>query len=121
MEKGILTKEVEKLLAELADKKVKAGIFEVIDGAAFNYVIKFLDDNYGDKIPEEYRLKLRDLIHKVLIDGDVDGAIDVLLDYIDDLIDIPILDDEDEDALFKGLAHIVKGLVLSLTKKNDNK
>jgi len=116
MEKGILTKKVEKYLADLADKKVKAGIFEIIDGAAFNYVIRFLDDSYAEKIKEEYRLKLRDLIHKVLIDEDVDGAIDSLVEYIDSLVDIPLLDDEDEDALFKGLAQIIKGLVLSLTK-----
>jgi len=117
MEKGILTKDVEKFLANLADDKVKAGVFEIIDGPAFNYVIKFLDDTYGDKIPDEYKLKLRGLIHTVLIEKNIDSAIDDLVGYLDKLIDIPLLDDEDEDALFKGLAQIIKGLILGLAKK----
>ena len=115
-EKGILSKKAEKELGNIADDLVKAGFLEVIDGTAFTFVIGFIDNKWGDKMPEPYKTDLRTVLDTVIIDKDYEVAIDEVMNRLDILIDIPFLDDESEKEIFAGFARMLKGLLMTVKK-----
>jgi hypothetical protein len=111
-EKGILTVEQEKKLAELLDDVIKLkGVLELIDGYVFKALITFLDDKFGDKIKVEIKIKLGELVDAVL-DVDLERAETLAADVINMLIDVPGLDEESEGLLFKGLIQLLVGVVV---------
>ena len=115
MEKGILTKETTKALSEKLDDVVKLkGIWEVVDRPAFRTVINALDDNFGERIPDPYKSDIRDLLDQVIVDENYGDAIDLAIGKINELLDIPFLDDEAEAELFNALSSILKSILLSV-------
>ena len=111
-EKGILTVEQEKKLAELLDDVIKLkGVLELIDVYVFKALITFLDDKFGDKIKVEIKIKLGELVDAVL-DVDLERAETLAADVINMLIDVPGLDEESEGLLFKGLIQLLVGVVV---------
>jgi len=118
MEKGIISKKAEKKIGgKYLDNLVKAGIFELVDGQMFTYAVRFLDDKFGEKVPEPYKSEIRDLIDTIVIDENYAGTIDEVCIYLDEIIDLPFLNDEAEALLFNGLASILKGLFKIIEKK----
>ena len=112
-EKGILTKKVESLLAKKLDELIKLpNYLEPFDCIAFRIAIKSIDDSLGEKIPEEFRLELREQIELILLEKDYEKAVIQASVFIDRLVDIPGLDDATEAKIFAGLANIVIGLLL---------
>ncbi len=110
--KGILTSAQESKFAELLDKVVKVGgLLEFIDGYIFKALITFLDDKYADKLAVEIKEMLSKLIDAVL-NEDVEGAEQIATDIINKLVDIPVLDEEAEGLLFKGVIEMLVGAVL---------
>jgi len=117
-EKGILTKDVEKLgrteIVELLELK---GLFKPIAGVGILIFIQQIDDNFGEKIPEKVRLELRSLIHQIIVDKNYDGSIDDAFAKIDEIVNMPFMDDETEKMFFSGLAQFVKGILALYLKK----
>lgn len=111
-EKGILTPEQEKKLAELLDNVIKLkGVLELIDGYVFKALITFLDDKFADQIKIEIKLKLAELVDAVLAE-DVEGAETLAAEVINMLIDVPGLDEESEGLLFKGIVQLLVGVIV---------
>lgn len=120
-EKGILTPEQEKKLAELLDNVIKLkGFLELIDGYAFKALITFLDDKFADQIKLEIKLKLSELVNAVLAE-DIPTAETLAAEVINMLLDVPGLDEESEGLLFKGVVQLVVGAILDWieTKKQE--
>lgn len=111
-EKGILTVEQEKKLAELLDSVIKLkGFLELIDGYVFKALITFLDDKFADKIKVEIKLKLAELVDAVLAE-DVEKAEALAAEVVNMLLDVPGLDEEAEGLLFKGIIQLLVGVIL---------
>lgn len=111
-EKGILTLEQEKKLAELLDNVIKLkGFLELVDGYVFKALTTFLDDKFADQIKVEIKLKLAELVDAVLAE-DIELAETLAADVINMLLDIPGLDEESEGLLFKGIIQLLVGVVL---------
>jgi len=116
-DKGILTKVVEEKLAAKLDELVKLkGIWESVDGLAFKLTLSALDDNLGEKIPEPYKSGLTSLFTAVLDEGDYETAVGNAFEFLDNVVDIPGLDDETEAMLFEGLATFVIAIILKIKK-----
>jgi len=116
-EKGILTQEQEKRLAELLDDVIKLkGFLELLDGYVFKALITFLDDKFADQIKVEIKIKLAELVDAVLAE-DIETAQDLAAEVINMLIDIPGLDEESEGLLFKGIIQLLVGVVLDWINK----
>lgn len=111
-EKGILTPEQEKKLAELLDNVIKLkGVLELIDGYVFKALITFLDDKFADQIKVEIKLKLAELVDAVLAE-DIELAEELAAEVINMLLDVPGLDEESEGLLFKGIVQLLVGVVV---------
>lgn len=111
-EKGILTAEQEKKLAELLDNVIKLkGFLELIDGYVFKALITFLDDKFADKIKVEIKVKLAELVDAVLAE-DIETSETLAAEVINMLLDVPGLDEESEGLLFKGVIQLVVGAIL---------
>lgn len=111
-EKGILTAEQEKKLAELLDNVIKLkGVLELIDGYVFKALITFLDDKFADQIKVEIKLKLAELVDAVLAEN-IELAEELAAEVINMLLDVPGLDEESEGLLFKGIVQLLVGVVL---------
>ncbi len=116
-EKGILTVEQEKKLAELLDDVIKLkGVLELIDGYVFKALITFLDDKFADKIKVEIKVKLGELVDAV-INKDLESGETLAAEVINMLIDVPGLDEESEGLLFKGLIQLLVGVVVDWLEK----
>jgi len=118
--KGILTKTVEEKLGAKLDEIIKMkGVFEQIDGLIFKMAIAGIDDYLGEKIKEPLKTQLRDLIVKVVEEEDYMNAVELAFDLLDELIDIPGIEDEMEEFLFDGLVRIVIAVILAIKKEKD--
>ena len=120
-EKGILTPEQEKKLAELLDNLIKLkGVLELIDGYVFKALITFVDDKFADQIKVEIKLKLAELVDAVLAE-DVEKAELLAAEVVNMLLDVPGLDEESEGLLFKGIIQLLVGVILDWieTKKQE--
>lgn len=111
-EKGILTAEQEKKLAELLDNVIKLkGFLELVDGYVFKALITFLDDKFADKIKIEIKVKLAELVDAVLAE-DIETAETLAAEVVNMLLDVPGLDEEAEGLLFKGIIQLLVGVIL---------
>jgi len=112
MEKGILTLEQEKKLAELLDDVIKLkGLLEIIDGMVFRALITLLDDQLVDKLPENIKTKLAELASAIIAE-DVESAETIATDLINALVDIPALDEETEGLIIGGVIRLIVSAVL---------
>ena len=93
---GIFTVEQEKKVAELLDNVVKLkGIAEFLDGYVFKAIITFVDDKFVEKLPDELKVSLSELVTAVLAE-DVNLAEELAAEIINGLVDVPGLDEESE-------------------------
>ena len=115
MEKGILTKSLESLVANWLDDVVKLKrLGESIDGIAFKMAITQLDDYFGDKIPEPYKTTIQTVATTIFEEKDYNLAVSIGLTFMDSQIDIPGIDDETELLIFKGLETIIFAILAKL-------
>ena len=114
---GILTKQQEKVLAGWVDDAIKLkGILELVDGYAARVIISIVDNTGLDKLPEELKSDLGELITAAM-NKDVGLIKEKAALIIDNLIDIPGIDDEAEAILFEGAVKIIVGAILKLFEK----
>jgi hypothetical protein len=112
MEKGIFTREQEKKLASLLDDLIKLkGLFEVVDGLVFTAIISLVDDNYINKLPDEIKIKLSEIVEAVLND-DVELAELKATELINALVDVPLLDEEMEGLLIGSFVRLIVSSIL---------
>lgn len=117
---GILTKSMESLISTWLDDQVKLnGIYEAIDGLAFKLVISQLDNNFGDKIPEPYKEQLKQTITVIFEEKDYEKAISDTFIFLDELIDVPYIDDESEALMFQGFMSIVMSIIAKLNTEKQ--
>lgn len=112
MAEGIFTPEQEQKIAALLDDAVKLkGITELLDGYLFKAMITFVDDTYVDKIKEDIKVKLSELANACLSD-DVETAEKIAAELLNELVDIPGLDETSEGLLFAGAIKFIVGAIL---------
>ena len=115
MGNGILTSELESKLATMLDDVVKLkGILETVDGLAFKIAITAIDNNVADKIPEPYKSILASLLIEILEEKDYPAACQLASDFLDELVDIPGIDDPTEKMIFTGIFTVIAGLLAKL-------
>jgi len=115
MEKGILTSALESKLAEKLDELVKLkGVLEAVDGTAFKIAITAIDNNVADKIPEPYKTTIAEVLVDILEDKDYHSACLKAGQFLDDLIDIPGIDDPTEQMIFLGIFTVIAGLLAKI-------
>ena len=120
MEQGILTNDQEKKLSELLDSAIKlSGILEMVDGYVFKAIITMFDNKVVDKLKEEVKVKLSALVQAIL-DKDIDLAETTATDLMNELINIPGLDEESEGLVFKGIIEMLVGILLKEVEKLKN-
>lgn len=120
MEKGILIGKLESVLASALDNVVKLkGIWETFDGPAFKLVITAVDNNLAEKIPEAYKIQIRDMLTKILEEKDYPTACQMAADFVDSLIDIPGIDDATEKMIFTGIFTVVAGLLAKIGTQDE--
>lgn len=113
-EKGLLTKEQEKQIAQVIDDALKLkGLGELVDGFAARAIVSMVDDNLAEKlnIKEQLKQDLQGVIDGAL-SGDVDKVQELSAKILNDEIDIPGLDEDAEALLFKGAVEIILGAAL---------
>lgn len=94
-----LLEKVCKLIDDAIDfKKIFGGkligtIAEKLDYFVISYGVKYLNETYGDNIPDII-VKNIEGISQMLIDGDFDGVIKYQTEAIDNLVDIKALEDD---------------------------
>jgi len=114
---GILTREQEKVLAGWVDDAIKLkGILELVDGYAARVIITFVDNTGLEKLPEELKVSLSELVTAAM-DKDIETVETKAAEILDSLLDIPGLDDEAEALLFEGAVKILVGAVLKIFEK----
>lgn len=114
---GIFTADQEKKIAELLDEAIKLkGILELIDGYVFKAIITFGDDALLDKLPENFKLKLSAIADAVLAE-DVDNAEILVAEILNELVNIPVLDEDSEGLLFKAAVQFIVGAVIKWIEK----
>jgi hypothetical protein len=116
---GILTREQEKVLAGWVDDAIKLkGILEIVDGYAARAVISIVDNSGLEKLPEELKVDLGELVTAAM-DKDIELVEEKAALVLDSLIDIPGVDDEAEAILFEGAVKIIVGAILKLFEKKE--
>ncbi len=115
MEKGILIEKLETTLGQMADNAIKLpGIWEALDGPAFIIVIKTVDNNLAEKIPEPFKSQIRDMLTEILDEKDYETACIMASNFLDTLIDIPGIDDPTEQMIFSGIFTVIAGLLAKI-------
>lgn len=121
MEKGVLSKNQEKQFAEAIDKAIKGkGLVELVDGYAAKALITFIDDAGIEKLnlKPELKERLGDLADAAIAE-DIEGAEVIAADIINQLVDIPGLEEDAEAVLIEGAVKLAVGaLIAALRKKN---
>jgi len=113
MEKGILTSAQEKQLSQMLDDVLKLkGFLELVDGFLAKTLISLLDDVVVDKLKVDVKVKLAALVDAVFA-KDVPLAEELASQILNDLVDIPGLEEESEGLIFKGAIELIVGAILS--------
>ena len=120
--KGLLTPEQEKFLGELIDEKVKFKnpILEAIDGSVFKVLITVIDDNLGDKLPdEEWQNPLAEIANAAMAeDWDLVQSLGAKL--LDSKINIPGVDDISEAMIFDSGIKLIVSIILQFASKKED-
>ena len=121
MEKGIFTKDQEKIMAEALDNAIKLkGLAELLDGYAAKILIQLLDDNVIEKLKidpvvKEKIAKLAD----AAFNKDIEACEELVAEIVNTLVDIPGIDEDGELLLFEGAAKLISGALKMYIKKTE--
>lgn len=118
MESGILTREQEQQLSQMIDDALvlKNVILELIDGYLARVIITLLDDKVVDKLKEDVKVKLAALVDAGFAE-DVELVKTLAADLINNLVDIPGLDETSEGLIFRGAIDLAVGAIIAWIEK----
>lgn len=111
-----LLKKVAKKIDDMVDwvkitkKPVMGNVLEIADNYIFPYGLAYLNEKWGDKIPQQYVDEIEAAL-QCFVDGDYQGVLLVLPEGLDEAIDIKFLPD-DMESIF--LATNFNALVLAI-------
>jgi hypothetical protein len=114
------TKETKDLIVNVVDDAVKLGVIgELVDGLAARGLVNIVD-HYGDKyVPDEYDATINE-VATLALNGEYELAGGKAGELINDLVDIPMLDDSIEKLVFvDGLKFVVRLLQDYIEKKRE--
>lgn len=120
-DKGFLTNDQEKQLAKIIDDAIKAkGLLELVDGFAAKALITVIDDAVLNKInlSDALKFNIQALIDAAL-NEDVEEAQDIASDIINDLVDVPGLDEDTEGLLIKGAVEFVVAAIIKWVQDKE--
>lgn len=118
MEKGLVSRLATSKIAEFADEKiVLKGWAETIDGTVIDQGLNFVDNTFGEKVPEPYKTNIRDMIDHIVLDEDLASAEEHLTDLMVIAINVPWLDEENEKRLFSSLLNFIVSLLIFILDK----
>ena len=109
-----------KSLAKKADKainfrkKIKgfAGIvLEMIDGNVFREALNLINNKLGDKVPVEYQDEILTLL-EAIDTGDRTLITEATVQAFNELIDIPVLNEDEEAIAMTGIVQLILRLLL---------
>ena len=90
----ILTKNERKALAKKLDDIIKLpGWAEPFDRLILNISFDYLDENFSDSIPSEFKDDVKDVVN-CFVNDDYIGILNVVPRVINDIVDIPGLDED---------------------------
>ena len=90
----ILKKELRKALAQKIDDIIKLpALVEPFDGLVLNVCFNHLDENYGDKVPKRFVDDIQRAV-ECFINDDWDGLLAVIPNVLNDIVDIPGLNED---------------------------
>ena len=96
----ILTKELRKEFAKKLDDLIKLPVWaEPFDRMLFKIALDYLDEKFGDKVPEKFVDDIQKTV-ELFIDDDYIGILEVIPNVINDVVDIPGLDEDLEGKFF---------------------
>lgn len=96
----ILSDSQKKELSKKLDKLITLpGWAEPFDRIILNFGLNYLDDNFGDKIPEKFRDDISKVVDCFLID-DYAGIVEVIPEVLNEIVNIPGLDEDLEGKFF---------------------
>lgn len=123
---GILTTEEGKFLARFISDEIPVnGIWKTGLKLVLPAFINGLDDKVGDKIPMPWQLHIEELVtalyvalqDKVLTDEELNDILTKCASIVNEQVDLPYLNEEDEAAAFLFLMQSIASLIKSAIKK----
>lgn len=110
--KGLFTPEQEEFLAEALDSffEFKNVLYEKFDKAVFKTLIRVADDAGADKINPDWKLKIIPIIDAAIL-GQVEEVRKYLVDLMNEKIDIPKLDEEQELLIFDAFSKFLAAAI----------
>jgi hypothetical protein len=120
-----LLKQVAKKIDDMIDwpkiikKPVVGNILEIADNYILPYGLAFLNEKYGDKIPEKFVPEIEKALNYFVL-GDYIGILEVFPEGLDEAIDIKFFEDDFEaiflatnfNAIIKAITYYAKKKVL---------
>ena len=96
----ILTKDQRKALAKKLDDLIKLPNWaEPFDRLILSLSLNYLDENYSDVIPDKFKDDLQAVV-VAFINDDYQAILEVIPGTINDIVDIPGLDEDTEGKFF---------------------
>lgn len=114
MRKGLLNKDQQKFFANLLAEKIKFrnAILERLKKAVFNLIIKVVDDNLADRIPQDWQNPIESMMDAAM-DGQWEYAGALAAGLINKKVDIPGINEEREFGIFNGVIQLIIGAIIS--------
>jgi hypothetical protein len=83
----LLTKETRNEITRLLDELIKLkGVAEMVDGPLIGGAFAFADKRFGDKVPEPLQTMIRETLHKIFIDKNLDTIGEDVISIIFELV-----------------------------------
>lgn len=113
MEKGIISESLVKSVSKKIDSdinfskiKLVGPVIEMFDDKLINLALTYVDDRWGEKVPEKARPAIEALLN-AYVTGDWSTVTDEVTDSVNSFIDIPLVDEDFEGNLIKGLLEAI--------------
>ena len=119
MQKGFLPKVLVTDVSKKIDKdinvskiKVVGPIIELFDDKLFHFGLTYLDDKWGEKVPEKARPAIITLLEAYSY-GTWEKVTDEVVAAVNAFVDIPLVDEDFEGNLIKGVVDAILKLIKS--------
>lgn len=110
---SFIEKSLLKRVAKRLDEKIKfKGALELMDGIIFRSIITLLDGHLAYKVPEKYQGTVIAFL-TAFADDDYSNIDEELVEQINELVDIPGLNEEAEGILLKCIIELFRNLILA--------
>lgn len=115
-----ISKNIIKKFSDYLDDIIKAGgVLEIADGFAINLALNFVNNKWGDNIPDVLTPQLETLL-TAIIDGDYPLAKQKAASILAGLINTPFINDTQEEVdAYKAFIGTIEKLITSLLNKKQ--